>query len=237
MPDQYFVWALLQSPFQTFAAAPVANGRSALMQLDAKLPGANNAAPASPGPLSMPIRAQMANDQITFQGIPFAAPFIKLQDEKSGDFLFGGFFPNTPRSRPLPPQLFTRLATPKLVYYHWEITAARLQPLPQLAQLILLISHHRQLGGLADKWIMKIGPSLGNTVTTAVETGPEEVTFSRKAPGGLTALEFFALASWLEAPNFPGCDLRMPMRPMFRKPLPRQGPGTMPQPFQLHPVH
>jgi hypothetical protein len=28
----------------------------------------------------------------------------------------------------------------------------------------------------------------------------------------LTALEFFALASWLEAPDFPGCDLSLPPR-------------------------
>jgi len=36
------------------------------------------------------------------------------------------------------------------------------------------------------------------------------LAFSRKAPGGLTALELFAFASWLEATNFPGCDLRAP---------------------------
>jgi hypothetical protein len=55
-----------------------------------------------------------------------------------------------------------------------------------------------------------VGPTLGNSVTEITQTAPNELTFMRKAPGGLTAVELFALASWLEAPNFPGCDLQLP---------------------------
>ena len=46
---------------------------------------------------------------------------------------------------------------------------------------------------------------LGNTVTEITQTAPNEWTFKRKAPGGLTALELVALANWLEATNFPCC--------------------------------
>lgn len=221
MPQQYYFWALPGIPFQTFGAVPVQNGGAALQQLDSKL----NARRANAGPNSFltPFTLQLTNNQIFFQGFPFASPSIKATHEASGDFLVGGFFPNTPRSKPLPPELFTRLATPKLVFYHWEITAERLKELPQVAQLLLMLTRHQQLdgGSAGSKWINKIGPTLGNTVTEATETGPNEITFTRKAPGGLTAIEFFVLANWLEAPNFPGFDLRLPNRPNLRHPNPR----------------
>ncbi|MGH7950680.1 MAG: hypothetical protein ACREFE_02000, partial [Limisphaerales bacterium] len=93
--------------------------------------------------------------------------------------------------------------------------AERLKELPQLAQLTLMLTGHKQLDAksAAAKWLNRIGPTLGNTVTEITRTAPDELTFTRKAPGGLTAIELLALANWLEAPNFPGCDLRMPARP------------------------
>jgi hypothetical protein len=50
----------------------------------------------------------------------------------------------------------------------------------------------------------------------------------------LTAIELFALACWLEAPDFPGCDLKMPT-PAFhpRQPNP-QAPKNNPMPLLIH---
>ncbi len=213
MPGQFFIWSLPQIPFQTFAAAPVANGQSALAQIYSRLPRSNQPAESVPDFLSPSMHIEFSPNQIFFQGLPLLAPFIQVDHVQNGDFLIGGFFPNTPRSKPLPPELFAALAMANLVYYHWEITGERAKPLPELAQLLLLLSHHRQLEGLAEPWIKKVSAGLGATLTMAVETGPQEITFTRTAPGGLSAVEFFALASWLEAPNFPGCDLRLPVRP------------------------
>ncbi len=203
MPQQFFFWTMPKIPFQTFAAAPVSNGHSVLTQIESKLPQGS-------GSLLMPVRAQLAGDQINIQGLPFTSPYISWQHNQSGDLLFGGFFPNSPRSMPLPTELLAQIATPNVLFYHWENTSERLQPLPQLAQLMLLITRHRQLEGAADRWLMKVGPTLGVTVTTAVQTGPAEVTFARRAPGGLTAMELFVFALWLEAPNFPGFDMHLP---------------------------
>ena len=126
--------------------------------------------------------------------------------------MFAGVFPNGPKTKPLPPELFTQLGQTNLVYYHWEITAERLKLLPQLSQLALMVTRHRQLDAqsAAGKWLDRVGPTLGNTVTEVTQTAPNELTFMRKAPGGLTAVELTALANWLEATNFPGCDLRLP---------------------------
>ena len=235
MPQQFFFWAMPKIPFQTFGAAPVADGRSALTQLDAKVSNGNNV--AMPGSLLMPMHAELDHGEISFRGLPFTTPFVKLEHAPAGDFLLGGFFPNSPISLPLPPELLAQFKTPEVVYYHWENTGERLKPLPQLAQLMLLISRHRQLGGLADQWVTKVGSTLGATVTTAVQTGPQEVSFARRAPGGLTALEFFALGLWLEAPNFPGFDMQGPSGALPQNPR-RMSSGPAPaQPFQLHSLH
>jgi hypothetical protein len=57
-------------------------------------------------------------------------------------------------------------------------------------------------------------------VTEVTQTGPEELSFDRKAPSGLNAVELIALANWLEAPNFPGCDLLLPPRRIIPMHLP-----------------
>jgi len=211
MPNQIFIWSLVEVPFQTFYAIPVPDGKSAVWQLDQKMSFDMNWRNYFMSPVSL----VMTNNGIMWRGVPFIAPFVQATHENSGDFLFGGFFPNTPFSKPLPQGLFTRLAEPNLVYYHWEITAKRLQQLQNLCQLGLMLTRHRQLASQSagQKWISHIGPTLGNTVTEVFQTAPTELTFSRRAPGGLTAMELFAFASWLEATNFPGCDLRLPPRP------------------------
>ena len=148
--------------------------------------------------------------------------------EPAGDFLFAEVFPNSPKSKPLPPELFAQLNRTNLVYYDWEMTGERLKLLPQLTQLALMFTQHKQLAAqsAAAKWLNRIGPTLGNTVTEVTQTAPNELSFTRKAPGGLTAIELTALANWLEATNFPGCDLRLPP-PKPRIPHPRV-PGAPP---------
>jgi hypothetical protein len=209
VPNQIFVWALPQIPFQTFAAVPVPDADAALGQLHDQLA----ARPAEPqGQFFMPLHMSMTNHEISWTGVPFAAPFVRALRSPAGDFLFAGLFPNLPRSKPLPPELFTALAPANLVYYHWEITAERLKLMLQPVQLAFVLSQHKQFDGesVAAKWLNHIGPTLGNTITEITQTAPDELTFTRKAPGGLTAVELFALANWLEAANFPGCDLRLP---------------------------
>ena len=94
----------------------------------------------------------------------------------------------------------------------------RLRCLPELTQFALLITRHKQLdaNSAAAKWLDLIGPRLGSSTTEVIQTGPQQLSFARNAPAGLTALELIALANWLQAPNFPGCDLRLP--PPFAKP-------------------
>jgi len=217
-PNQMFVWALADVPLQTFAAVPVPDGKRALRELDQKM----SASTGWQNQLTIPLTMTLTNNQISWSGLPFVAPNVQAVHESAGDFLLAGFFPNSPRSRPLPPDLFAQLNQPNLVYYDWELTGERLKMLPQLTQLALMVTRHQQLDvqSAANKWLAAIGPTLGNTATEITQTAPNELSFKRSAPGGLTAIELTALASWLEAPNFPGCDLHL-APPAHRRPHPQ----------------
>jgi hypothetical protein len=229
-----FIWAMAQMPLQTFAAVPVPDARKALTQFEQKLSANTN----WQSHLMMPLTMEVTSNRISWLGLPFIVPSLEALHEPFGDFLVAGVFPNGPKTRPLPPELFLRLAQSNLVYYHWEITADRLKQLPNLTQLALMVTRHRQLDAqsAAAKWLDRIGPTLGNNVTEVTQTAPNELLFTRKAPGGLTAVELTALANWLEAPNFPGCDLRLPppLHPLkLNRPRP-QSPGQSAVPPPAH---
>jgi hypothetical protein len=188
-------------------------------------------------PLDSPyfgVAVQSANNQVSLTGMPFAAPFLQARQEPGGEFLLGGFMPLAPRGQIAPPELFGRLSQQDLVFFHWEITSERMKIFPQLYQLSFLFTMHRQLEGgtAANNWLKQLSPTLGPTVTTATEISPTELAFTRHAPAGLTAVELVALGSWLEAPNFPGCDLRMQM---FRKRHTHPQVFSVPAPKVQHP--
>jgi len=231
VPNQLYVWALPQMPLQTFAAVPVPDAKKVLLEFKQKL----SAETSWQSHFQMPVTMVATNDRISWQGIPFVSPNLSATHEPAGDFLFAGVFPNSPRTKqPLPPELLAQLDRTNLVYFDWEITGERLGRLPQLTQLALMETRHKQLPAqsVAGKWLTRIGPPLGIAVTEVTRTAPDELSFKRSAPGGFTAIEFIALANWLEATNFPGCDLSSPLRPNLKHPH-SQIPGPPPA-FQLH---
>jgi hypothetical protein len=236
-PDQWFLWSHAQIPFETFVAVPVPDANAALVQLAARLPKASSMSAAPQNTFLSTLTTTMTNNEIMWRGLPFISPFVQALRKPSGDFLFGGFFPNSPSSPPLPPELLAVFNHPNLVYYHWEITAERLQLQLQLLQLALLLTQHRQLAAesAAGQWLKLVGPKLGVTVTEITQTAPAELTFERSAPGGLTALEFFALANWLEAPDFPGCDLSLTTdAETFKRPPAQTSGATSAPPVVTH---
>ena len=207
-PDQLFVWSLGSMPMQTFIAVPTPNATNALMQLGQNL----STDTQWQDHLMSPFKFEKTADRISLAHVPFAAPEVRALHEPTGDLLFADVFPNPPRGKFPPPALYQQLAPPNLVYYHWEVTSVRLKVLPQITQLALLLTRHQQLDAqsAAGQWLKRIGPTLGASVTEVAQTGPSELSFVRQAPGGLTAFELIVLANWLQAPNFPGCDLSLP---------------------------
>ena len=227
MPDQVFIWGMAQVPVQTFAAVPVPDAPKALAQLEQKL----STNTQWQDQLLMPTTMTATSNKLSWGGVPFIGPNVQAVQEPAGDFLVAEAFPNGPPGGPLPAELLAQFARPGLVYYHWEATGGRLKQLPHLVQLGLMFTRHKQFdaSSAAGKWLDRIGPTLGSFATEATQTAPDELTFSRKAPAGLTAIELLALANWLEATNFPGCDLRLPAPPPES--------GSPPPPTPAAPAH
>ena len=230
-PDQLFVWSLGSMALQTFLAVPVANSTNTLTQLGQNLTGD----PVWQSHLWSSFQLNKTMYRLALQGAPFVAPEVSALHEPEGDFLFADVFPNTPRGKEPPAELARALKQDGLVYYHWEVTSERLKALPEITQLALMLTKHRQLADFstAGQWLDLIGPTLGSSVTQITETNPQQLSFMRSAPAGLTAFELIALANWLEAPNFPGCDLRLPpprLRPLLHQPVKKLSAPMAPPP-------
>ena len=214
--NQLFIWAVNGAPLQSFAAMPLPDAAAGVRQLAAGLEPVIADRNAKGGFIA-PMTLNVTNNQIALLGAPFIAPYAKPMTDAGRQFLLIGGFPNSPKNKPLPMDLFQSLATPNLVFYHWEITAERLSSQLNMSQLALMLTRHQQLGvnSAALQWITNASPAFGNTVTEITQTAPDQFAFKRRAPGGLTALELIALGSWLEAPDFPHCSLGLP--PMNRQ--------------------
>lgn len=209
-PDELFIWSLGTMPLQTFIAFPIANATNALAQVARNFTVNTNWQEH----LLMPFQMKPTTTQISWQGMPFISPEMSALHESSGDYLFANVFPNPPFGKAPPAELFRAASQDNMVFYHWEITSSRLKALPQLTQLALMLTSYRQLDGnsAAGRWLNRIAPTLGDSVTEVTQTGPSELVFTRTAPAGLTAVELIALANWLQAPHFPECDLSLPRR-------------------------
>ena len=220
--NQLFLWSMKGVPLQTLAAVPVTDAAATLRQLDAGLEPVVADRNAHGGFLA-PFTLDATNGLITLLGAPLIAPFVRQITDFGRPFLLAGGFPNSFRNKnnPLPPELFTTLATPNLVFYHWEITAERLPEQLNLNQLALMLTRHRQLNprSAAYEWVANTCQTLGNTATEITQTAPDQFTFTRTAPGGFTAFEFLALANWLDAADFPYCSLSLSPRPVHLKKL------------------
>ncbi|HXC36829.1 MAG TPA: hypothetical protein VNV43_13205, partial [Candidatus Acidoferrales bacterium] len=227
-PNQAFIWSDGQFPLQTYFAVPVSNSVMALAQLGQNMTLDTNWEKH----LMLELALNRTTNRISLENVPFyISPEVRSLTDPSGDYLFAEVFPNLAGTAP-PEALFQEVTRENRVFYHWEITPVRLKDLPHLTQLALMLTNHRQVdgGSTASRWLDHIGPTLGDSVTEVTQTGPSELSFRRSARAGLTAIELMALAEWLEAPNFPGCDMSATYAPKLRKKGPR--PQNGPQPLQ-----
>jgi len=203
-PDQLFLWAQSEVPFQTYLAWPAAGAAGELTRVLPRLQARYN--PRLKLDALGEIRQVTSRAEVAWQGLPIIVPFIRPAPEPGGDFLLAGIFPTDLRTNPPPPELMAQLTGRKgLLYYDWEITESRLAQWRQLAQLQILIASRPPVPGdaAADRWLEAVGPLLGNTVTEATVKSPAELAVVRQSHLGLTGFELLALARWLDEPGFP----------------------------------
>ena len=204
VPDEVYVWALDRVPFATFVAAPTTDAAGQMRSVGPDLQTRYN--PLLESRRMGTLQISSNQEAIRWNGLPLVKPHLGAAKDSSGEFLFGGMFPNPPKTKPLPEELLGQIKGHKtLAYYDWEVTEPRLKQWKILSQIYRLLSHQPPLttNMLAVQWLTSVTTNLGNTVTELNVSGDRQMTLTRKAPIGLTAFELVALTTWLESPNFP----------------------------------
>jgi len=224
-PNELFFWAQGHITFQSFVAFPMKDAAAKLERAGQHGSSLFSSDWRSRGLTQV---AWQTNNQQLLWRLPYAAPFLKPAVFKGRELVVGGLFPPSPLINPPPAELLSQLASqPKLVYYDWEITQARLTSWRVLAQLIAMITGKPQFTtntpGLP--WMIAVEPKLGNTATEITADSPAVWSLARKSHIGFTGVELVSLARWLESTNFPKLSFE----------LPPERPGQTASPLQAPP--
>jgi hypothetical protein len=204
-PDQLFVWSLAGSPYQVYLAAPLPDARAQVAAMSAHLLQKANPWLAASGYISFDHAAD-ANG-VMWGNLPDIKPFIKSAGSDAGGWLFAGLLPDTNNAAAPPPAGLINdvLRRTNLVYYDWEVTGPRLQPVLQLGQTVRQIARRppMPMDSAGINWLALLVPRLGTSATIISRTGPAGLTFFRRSTLGFNAVELHLLADWLESPSFP----------------------------------
>ncbi|MEO6181684.1 MAG: hypothetical protein ABIP71_00965, partial [Verrucomicrobiota bacterium] len=216
LTNQFFFWAQSQMPFQSYFALPVKDATNALKALAPKLAKTFNASlkQRDAGVLTL----SSNETELLWQGLPpLIVPVLRPVRETNGtELLLGGLFPMVPSTNVPPAELFSQVASrTNLVFYDWEITETRLSQVRFVSQLLpffpkTVVSTNADgttRVGLPwmpqEKWLVAVGPLLGNTVTEITYKAPNELNIVRKSHIGLNSSELIFLSHWLATKSFP----------------------------------
>jgi len=224
-PNELFFWAQGHITFQSFVAFPLKDAAVKLEQLGRRGSSLFSSNWQNRGLTQL---AWQTNNQQLLWRLPYVAPFLKPASFKGRDLVVGGLFPPSPMTNPPPAELLSQLTSvPKLVYYDWEITGARMTSWRVLAQLIATIAGKSQFttNTAGQPWMIAVEPKLGNAATEVTADSPAEWSLTRKSHLGFTGIELVALVRWLESTNFPKFSFELPPdRPMQSSSAPLSPP-------------
>ncbi len=146
-----------------------------------------------------------SSNGLEWKGLPYMSPFLRSIAVSNQNFIYGGGFPNPPIQPLSLNTVQAALNRTNLVYHDWEMTGARTEQWIYMGQFARLVSHKAQLPPQSASllWLEAIPPKLGASVTDITQTGPNQLSFTRKSTIGLTGIELNLLADWLESPQFP----------------------------------
>jgi hypothetical protein len=263
--EQFYVWSMWTGmPFQTFGAIPANDPTNTFLTLAAQLPSVFNSTLATLNGSSFIVTSN--HQSVVMDNIPQIVPRIRPVTEPNGGFLAMDFMGavSTRSTKPAPPELFAQLNSQKdIIYYDWEITEKRLECWRSMFQFLQIIKRiPTPIPGIEslppaaaststnraaliprlakETWLTAVAPLLGNTITVATLSGPNEVTVTRKSQLGVTGFELLCLSDWLTGASYmpanrsrasgvtPGPSVPPPAFPMSPGALPPPSPKAKP---------
>jgi hypothetical protein len=187
-------------PLLNYMAWPVSHASNALETLSAELPAILN--PDLKRFNGTELIWHPEANRLVWHNMGLFVPGLEVEQNKNGEFLLLSSFPRS-KGKPVRDALLAQIGgRTNLVYYNWELTGKRLQEWEILSRMI----SNRSLGKNKDaiyksdietEWFSSLARLVGNTVTEITRSAPNELSVTRKAPVGLSALELVSLANWL----------------------------------------
>lgn len=228
IPDQWFGWSRGTVAFINDFAVPVADAGQVYAHLERSIPAAHNPRLMELALGQWLTATNAASPRLLWRGLPVFVPYLGPKTDASQQFIYGGIFPLTEKTNatPAPAELFAQFETRQdLVYYDWEITAARIAAYEQASPFTALFLPvvKAQDGTHAAAWLKDVQPRLGNVVTEVTCPRPEELVVTRRSQIGLTGIELWLLTRWLDSAEFPKFPYSEP-----RKPEPGKRPAALP---------
>jgi hypothetical protein len=209
---QFFHWAQTDSAFQSFAALHLSEPGKLVARLHDELAPlyTTNAVPGKRlGLLMYDPRQRM----LALSAAPGAAPTLNAPTNEGPGFVALGLFPLKRTSGPAPKELLDQLLPPDLVFYEWEVTSENVVHWIANLQVRDICSGLRPPAGDGPVigWLQGASASLDNTVTGVRQIAPGRFSVTRKAPGGLGALELVLLSRWVDPPTTRGVRRAAPV--------------------------
>jgi hypothetical protein len=200
-PDQICFWAVQGFPMQSYFAAPFPDASNEVDRLAGLVLHKQPAWFGTNG-LATFVRSKQFNG-LEWKGPPYMMPFLRSITVGSQDFVYGGGLQNPNINlAPLPPDVLGRT---NLIYYDSEQTGLRSDQWLYVGQFARFVSNKAQLPTASPgvHWLLAVAPKLGASFTDITQTGPRQLTFTRRSSIGFTGIELHLLADWLESPRFP----------------------------------
>jgi hypothetical protein len=202
LTNQFYCWALGQMPLLNYMAWPVAgNASNALETIGTQAPAALN--PELERFNGMELVWHPDRHKLALQNVRLFTPVLEPVRAGEGQFLLLSSFPWVSNDIPAPDALMAQVeGRPDLVYYDWELTGRRLAEWILLNRMIANRNGAETPDGevlqaVENTWLTAVAPLVGNTVTEIMQTASNELTLTRKAPIGVTAVEMVLVADWL----------------------------------------
>lgn len=196
---QMYHWAQQESPFQSYAVVHVSQPAKVLEAANAELVRVYSTN-AEPGKLDGLVMYDPEKQILGLSSAPGPTPMFTGTENRGPGFLGFSMFRRQRSVQPPPRELIQQLQQPGLVFYDWEITSENLLHWWANLQVrdISLGLKPAPGDGLANTWLNDGLGKVDNTVTQVRQTGPGAFAWNRKAPAGLTALEWVLVGRWLD---------------------------------------
>lgn len=201
IPSQFFIWSQPSnspySGFQTYLSARVDQPAPLLANTERKLQSllfrTNEHVK-----LKMEFLQNTNDAGFGIKGFPFVSPRFYPAKDGNRDFVTVGMFTPSISTNPIPQEVLDSMNRSDLVYYDWESTTLNATHWNAISQIVQMANNRMPGRSPGSVWLTTAVANTGFCATEGRISGPNEVSFHRRSPLGLTSAEMSVFASWLD---------------------------------------